>query len=284
MVISKNSQLALMLWDNEIMVEYLHDLKKAITKEKETIGEVIKEVELNLEKKEDEYTFSNTTEGMKAWVEISDRLGLKKENKGFEFYTKAHPNPYYYLIMPSVHACAEMIKVKEHFSCSVFNKVKDGEHVYLLGKTEFFRFVKFNGAIRGLYWNRAKREAFEIGLLLVNDQYYFPGEFTEGFSRMVKLMTFIELGDTEVVILEKGRNNGKSKSEGKIANMTENTVYVVDSSWNKIIIRTDGFGVRGHFRLQPCGANMTDRKLIWIDAFEKHGYTRQPKARILHEN
>ena len=281
MVISKNSQLALMLWDQQIMLEYLQDLEKAIKKEKSVIDKIVEDINSQIDTEVNEYTFSKEKSSMKVWIDICDRLGYKKERKGMEFYTVAHPKPYQYLIMPSVHACAEVIKVNENFSCSVFGKVKDGEHVYLLGKDEFFRFVKFNGAIRGLYWNRAKREAFEIGLLLIDNQYYFPGEFTEGFSRMVKLMTFIELGDTEVVVLEKGRNNGKSKSEGKIANMTESTVYVVDSSWNKIIIRTDGFGVRGHFRLQPCGANMADRKLIWIDAFEKHGYKRQPRAKIL---
>lgn len=281
MVISKNNQLALMLLDKEVLIEYMEDLQKSISNEKDTISTAITEVESVLDVDPSEYTFTKGTESMKTWVEIRDRLGYKKENKGLEFYTVAHPNPYQYLIMPSVHTCAEVIKIKENFSCSVFNKVKDGEHVYLLGKNEFFRFVKFNGAIRGLYWDRSKREAFELGLLLVGDQYYFPGEFTEGFSRMIKLMTFIELGDTEVVILEKGRNNGKSKKDGKIANMTENTVYVVDSSWNKLIIRTDGFGVRGHFRLQPCGTNMTDRKLIWINAFEKEGYKRQPRAKIL---
>lgn len=33
-----------------------------------------------------------------------------------------------------------------------------------------------------------------------------------------------------------------------------------------------------------CGVNMSDRKLIWIDAFEKQGYKRKPKARILNDN
>lgn len=282
MVISKNSQLALMLWDNNVLVEYLEDLKKSIKNEKDEISSAINEVESVIDKVADDYTFSKSTESMKAWVEVRDRLGWHKENKGFEFYTVKHPNPFYYLIMPSVHACADMIKVNENFSCSVFNKVRDGEHVYLLGKDEFFRFVKFNGAIRGLYWNRFKREAYEIGLLLVNDSYHFPEKFTDGFSKMVRLMTFIELGDIEVVYLEKGRNNGKTKKEGKITNTSQYNVYVVDSSWNKLIIRTEGFAVRGHFRLQPCGHNMADRKLIWINAFEKEGYKRRPKAEIIN--
>lgn len=270
-----------MLWDKQVMVEYLQDLEKSIKTEKDEISSAINEVEGVIDVVEDDYTFSKGTENMKTWVEIRDRLGYHKENKGLEFYTVKHPNPYQYLIMPSVYTCADMIKIKENFSCSVFKKVRDGEHVYLLGKDEFFRFVKFNGAIRGLYWNRSRREACEIGLLLVNDSYYFPGRFTECFSRMIRLMTFIELGDTEVILLEKGRNNGKSKKDGKITNTTENSVYVVDSSWNKLIIRTDGFAVRGHFRLQPYGVNLADRKLIWINAFEKDGYKRQPRAKIL---
>lgn len=283
MVISKNSQLGLMLFDLQTMKEYLEDMKSAIEREKTNNAAAISEITALLKENGDDYYLpkTDTISGIEAWEQIRNRLGYNKENVGAEFYTKPHPNPFYYLIMPSVDKCAELIKIKTDFSCSVFNKVKEGEHVYLLGKNEMFRFVKFNGAIRGSYWDRANRIGFEIGLLLVENKYYSPSCYPEQFNRIVRLMTFIELGDTEVIYLEKGRNNGKTKKEGKITNTSDYNVYVVDSSWNKLIIRTDGFAVRGHFRLQPCGANMTDRKLIWIDAFEKHGYKRQPRAKIL---
>jgi hypothetical protein len=281
MVISKNSQLGLMLWDQQMMLEYLQDSKTAIERERKILNGEIKVIEQQIESGAKEFVLSDSAESIEIWSGIQERLGYNKNNKGAEFYTIPHPKPFYYLIMPSVDTCAEMIKIRENFACSIFGKIKDGEHVYLLGKSEFFRFVKFNGAIRGSYWNRNDRIAFEIGMLIDKDQYYFATEFSIQFSRIIRLMTFIELGDIEVIYLEKGRNNGKSKNDGKITNTSDYNVYVVDASWNKLIIRTDGFAVRGHFRLQPCGANMADRKLIWIDAFEKHGYRRQPRAKII---
>ena len=97
---------------------------------------------------------------------------------------------------------------------------------------------------------------------------------------IMQLLSFVELSDIEVTLLNPMKNNGRHKRDGKITNNSPKTVYVVDSSWNKIVMRTDGFAVRGHFRLQPCGPGRMDRKLIWIDAFEKHGYKRKPTAEI----
>lgn len=258
MVISKNSQLGLMLWERNMMLEYLEDSKLAIEKEKERAV-------ANVDEAYEEYGLTgakDSVESVQMWNDICSKIGYDAGNKGAEFYTIPHPSPYQYLIMPSVETCAEMIRLKENFSCAMFSKIRDGEHVYLLGKDEFYRFVKFNGAIRGSYWNRQKRIAFETGFLFEADKYYFPHEYTAEFNRLVRLMTFIELGDTEVIMLESGRNNGKSKKAGKITNTSNFTVYVVDSSWNQLIIRTDGFAVRGHYRLQPCGTNLAERKLI----------------------
>lgn len=62
-------------------------------------------------------------------------------------------------------------------------------------------------------------------------------------------------------------------------NLNKCSVTILDSTWYTSITRTEGFMVRGHLRMQPCGPNMSERKLIYIDSFEKHGYTR--KARML---
>jgi hypothetical protein len=53
----------------------------------------------------------------------------------------------------------------------------------------------------------------------------------------------------------------------------------LDSTWFTTIVRSEGFKVGGHFRMQPFGKNLSDRKLIWISPFDKNGYTR--KAKIL---
>lgn len=49
-----------------------------------------------------------------------------------------------------------------------------------------------------------------------------------------------------------------------------------DCSWFRTIVRKEGFMVRGHFRLQPCKNQdgEWDHKLIYIEPYQKHGYTR----------
>ena len=57
---------------------------------------------------------------------------------------------------------------------------------------------------------------------------------------------------------------------------------VLDSSWYTTICRDTGFLVNGHFRLQPYkDRGVWSRKLIYINAYAKHGYHRQ--ARIKSE-
>lgn len=187
-----------------------------------------------------------------------------------------------YLICEGVEKCSKMIRIGDNFSSRAFRNVSFGKHTYLMGKSEVCRFLCAPGGIKGVYWNRLEKTAFEFGFDLQDDGYYFTGKNLEYFNRVAKIITFVELGDIEVLMLEQGRNNGKSKKDGKVTNTSPYTVYVVDSSWNQLIIRTDGFAVMGHYRLQACGRGLIDRKLIWINAFEKHGYKRHPKARIIH--
>ncbi len=54
-------------------------------------------------------------------------------------------------------------------------------------------------------------------------------------------------------------------------------VTYINSTWFTKIVRSEGFSVKGHFRLQACGEGRRERKLIWINEFEKLG--RISKAR-----
>lgn len=68
----------------------------------------------------------------------------------------------------------------------------------------------------------------------------------------------------------------------KYTNLTTNNIQIIDSKWFTTLVKSDAFKVRGHFRLQPCGEGMKDRKLIWINDFEKSGYTA-PARKLKHE-
>lgn len=60
----------------------------------------------------------------------------------------------------------------------------------------------------------------------------------------------------------------------RFLNNSKLNIAFCDTLW-KQRINVDGFKVRGHFRLQPCGEKREKRKLIWIEEFEKQGYNRK---------
>lgn len=188
----------------------------------------------------------------------------------------------YFYICESVYKAAELIRIGENFSGRTLATVKDGHYTYLMGRHRMARFVKNNQVILGMYYDEEKKVAFEWGIEMEEGGYFFSHNRTKEFSVVMQVLAFIELGDTNVKYLEAGRNNGGKKNVDKITNDSVKNVYVVDSNWNTLVIRTNGFAVRGHFRLQACGEGLKDRKLIWIDAFEKHGYKRKPTGEIVH--
>lgn len=68
----------------------------------------------------------------------------------------------------------------------------------------------------------------------------------------------------------------------KYVNETKSNIEILDSTWFTTIVRSEGFKVSGHFRMQPFGPKLTERKLIWINPFEKTGYTKT--AKILNQS
>lgn len=305
MKISVNSQLGLMMDDDKIKVEFLELCLGAAKGKMAKIDTTVENIRKIYDDKIGELTIAAeqveageiemTVEEVEAMAEIKsfDLQKHKESQRIYENVKAAHESDILnfftnngaklYLICDGVEKCSKMIRIGDNFSSRALRNIPFGKHTYLLGKNEMCRFLCAAGAIIGIYWNRERKISFEFGFDLTTDGYYFDEDYPDEFNKVTKLITFVELGDIETVILEKGRNNGKAKSDGKITNGANYTVYVVDSSWNKLIIRTEGFAVMGHFRLQPCGAGLIDRKLIWINAFEKHGYTRRPKAEIIHQ-
>lgn len=92
-------------------------------------------------------------------------------------------------------------------------------------------------------------------------------------------LTFLKYADVETKIIE---GNRKDKHIGiKYLNETKRKIEILDSTYFTTISRTEGFGVRGHFRFQPYGPGLAQKRLQWIAEFEKHGYTRT--AKITHE-
>ena len=57
-------------------------------------------------------------------------------------------------------------------------------------------------------------------------------------------------------------------------NNTDFPVTFLDSKWFTNLVKSEGFNVRGHFRLQPKKKDgKWTRELIWINEYHKTGYT-----------
>lgn len=95
------------------------------------------------------------------------------------------------------------------------------------------------------------------------------------FSSFLILLAFLQYADTEKVYIENGQTKSLTRGES-VKNSSGMKIKYYDSRWIREIIRTEGFKVRGHFRMQPYKINGEwSKKLIYINEFEKHGYHRR---------
>ena len=107
-----------------------------------------------------------------------------------------------------------------------------------------------------------------------------PRDMVEEVVGLVIFMKFCEL---KTKVVEAGKHTIHVGQ--KYVNESNQAVEILDSTWFTTIVRTEGFMVGGEtggfFRLQPHGPGLTQKKLVWIFPFQKHGYTR--KAKMLRE-
>lgn len=84
-------------------------------------------------------------------------------------------------------------------------------------------------------------------------------------------LLFMKYAEVETVDVGPGKRN--NLFDCKYTNETEVKITILNSTWFTTLVKSDAFKVRGHFRFQPCGEGLKDRKLIWINEFQKEGYT-----------
>jgi hypothetical protein len=106
-----------------------------------------------------------------------------------------------------------------------------------------------------------------IGFLSSNEQNAHGHIFN-----CVLITLFIKYANVETVLLPAGR---KVKGiECNYKNETNQRVVLLNSTWFTNLVKSDGFKVRGHFRLQPKKKDGEwTKELIWISDFVKTGYT-----------
>lgn len=112
---------------------------------------------------------------------------------------------------------------------------------------------------------------FRIGLGRTPEEY--EQAIHPEWVKFMQLFMFLRYAETETVYVAAGKKIGSKKSG--YTNATKSDIVVVNSNWNKVVVRTEGFSVEGHLRLQSHGPNHSLRKFIWIKPYEKSGYTRK---------
>lgn len=106
--------------------------------------------------------------------------------------------------------------------------------------------------------------------------------YTDGtafLADLITLLLFLKYCDLETKIIKPGKIE-KHVGE-KYFNDNKMPIKILNSTWFTTIVRSEGFGVTGHFRFQPYGPGMTQKKLIYIEPFQKYGYIR--KATVLNQ-
>lgn len=188
-----------------------------------------------------------------------------------------------YLVRETALEIARKIKVNEEMHFQYLNRIPEGHFVFIDSKDSFYKFFRIFDHIHVLHFScDAEEYHYKIYRFDLKKSYKYLVEDEKGkivVDLFFQLCIFWQFSDPEVVVLEEGRKVGTRKA-GKITNDSPFKVRMIDSTWNKIIIRTDGFDVDGHLRLQPCGEGMKDRKLIWINPFKKKGYIRKGGLKI----
>lgn len=106
-------------------------------------------------------------------------------------------------------------------------------------------------------------------------------KYNEFFVKARNVLIMKKYGSVETQVIE-GREKRKF-GKSFVVNKAPFPIHRLDGSWFKTIIRTEGFEVRGHWRLQACGKGWKEHKLVFIKSFQKHGYVRRAPALIARE-
>ena len=110
-----------------------------------------------------------------------------------------------------------------------------------------------------------------------------PNKYAQAGIVALAILILKKCGEIETQLIGAGVRRKSLDTGEVIKNCAPFPITQVDSSWLKTIVRTEGFLVRGHFRLQACGEKHRDRKLTYINPFQKHGYVRRAKRIVAEE-
>jgi hypothetical protein len=145
----------------------------------------------------------------------------------------------------------------------------------------FFYIFSKEGIPLGVYVDSAKHKIYQnawvsqtLGLTKQNMMNFLMGYLVKTIIlKMFKSYAKVETKNIPA--------NGRIKDFNcKYINETGLNITFLDCKWFTDIVRSEGFSVRGHFRLQPKKhEGKWTKELIWIEDFKKHGYNLKAKIR-----
>ncbi len=207
-----------------------------------------------------------------------------------------------FLVTPSVHEKLEMLKVKPNqeglYDWTVFKHLKDLKSSFILPPEKRFDRggvirIMIDGENIHMFHICGKSDPVKPNQMMIYWTSFYINRMTNEHASYCSstnakdlipsiyvLLCFVYLSENEYQEVLGGRSVGTRKN-GKFKNDLTIPVTLITSKWNVTSVRTEGFQVGAHFRLQPCGPGRSQTKMILIEPFEKHGYVRRAKNESL---
>lgn len=220
---------------------------------------------------------------------IDDKFNKAKNDLNYLYQIacipSAAPSVYHksYYITKTVNNSLDYLNVSKsgpHYNWTIFKDLPDGRHTFIFTNDTLLRFT-ITGQLLNFLWigNRFEPKMSTVWIDRVTNEMHpaFDNELKHSLDEVTlyKLLCFIFLSENEERIVPPGKSYGTRKQPDALSNDTNVPVTIVNSCWNITSIRTEGFNVSGHLRVQPCGPGLSQHKIIFIEPFKKNGYIRK---------
>ena len=229
----------------------------------------------------------------RAEIDLADDEEIARLAYMFEVISKKDQKAYY--ITDTVLDKLDMLKVSKKngvYDWTVFKDIVDCKLTFIFRHNRLLRVLFSKKTIRFChveytYYSKEDKEKYKVPGTAYWINFWVDrvtGYQCDHFQHVdVKgpietmvyhLLCFFYLSENTEIIVSPGKSYGTKKQPDALVNDVNVPVTIVNSNWNITSIRTEGFNVKGHFRLQPYPSE-NKTKMILIQPFKKHGYIRR---------
>ena len=218
---------------------------------------------------------------------IDDDLDDPRVLEAINIIISGKDGPVYCFRKTALQIC-DKINPKTDNKFTYLDRLSDGSHIFVVSQDEFIRVHKSGArvvvfsALR--HYDEQKKEKLKYCMFNFTIDEQFEGIIEEEYPMktrklLFQILIFMLFTEKEIIMLDAGRKSG-TRAEGKVVNDSKDKIIIVDSAWNKILVRGEGFDVSGHLRLQSCGPGRMNLELVWVNPYKKSGYTRKSPTAI----